>query len=69
MLAHMPAFATTLTRLVEHTQRYDAIHANFFMSGLVERRAAPAKEAEEADRTSSNRGEAPLRLPGIASGP
>jgi AraC-like DNA-binding protein len=40
-----------------------------FMTGLVERRGSPAKEAEEADGTSSNRGEAPRPLPGIASGP
>ncbi len=35
LLAHMPAFTRSARRLVEHGLPYDAVHANFFMSGVV----------------------------------
>jgi len=35
MLEHMPEFSAALMRLVAGSKRYDLVHANFFMSGLV----------------------------------
>ncbi|MBA3591917.1 glycosyltransferase family 4 protein [Methylibium sp.] len=35
LLPHMPAFTGSARRLVQHGARYDVVHANFFMSGLV----------------------------------
>ncbi len=35
LLAHMPAFIEAASRLFEHSEPYDVLHANFFMSGLV----------------------------------
>ena len=35
LLDHMPAFAESALQLLQHSVRYDVVHANFFMSGLV----------------------------------
>lgn len=35
LLPHMPAFAQAARRLLRHSEPYDIVHANFFMSGLV----------------------------------
>ena len=35
LLAHMPAFVRSTQQLLRHSVRYDVVHANFFMSGLV----------------------------------
>ena len=35
LLPHMPAFVRSAQQLVRHSVRYDVVHANFFMSGLV----------------------------------
>jgi D-inositol-3-phosphate glycosyltransferase len=35
LLRHMPAFAKAAEELLQNSVRYDVIHANFFMSGLV----------------------------------
>jgi D-inositol-3-phosphate glycosyltransferase len=35
LLNHMPAFTEAATQLFLHSEPYDVLHANFFMSGLV----------------------------------
>ncbi|MFO1338481.1 MAG: glycosyltransferase family 1 protein [Burkholderiaceae bacterium] len=35
LLPFMPAFGTDMLRFMRRTHRYDVVHANFFMSGLV----------------------------------
>ncbi|MDN3922350.1 glycosyltransferase family 4 protein [Roseateles violae] len=35
LLEHMPAFIEAATQLFAHSEPYDLLHANFFMSGLV----------------------------------
>jgi len=35
LLAHMPQFARHAEQVLQHSARYDVVHANFFMSGWV----------------------------------
>ena len=35
LLAHMPEFTRSTRELLQHGMRWDVVHANFFMSGLV----------------------------------
>ncbi len=37
LLPHMPEFAQASEKLLRHSEPYDVLHANFFMSGLVAR--------------------------------